>query len=295
MTKHARWATLLLGLVFGAVALAQTVVGTGGAVVTEVNGRVQVRIGNDPPRRLQAGRRVPVGAVVMTGVDANVVLTFADGQMVVLGERSALRIVNFQFDRKELGRSGVVLNLIDGSARLVLGAIGEFDPRLIRVQVGTGILTGTANLGDRTAKTGIELEGATSMVTVTQGQVALTLPNGQGIVMTSGQGVYVQPNGAIQQGSVEQVLTQIIQTPGGKQIVEQMESMQSFELPQRNRHTVITLAAPQAALSPDQATLASATIEALPPPGEVNLATTTPITAPTGGGGGGTPCGASCN
>jgi hypothetical protein len=295
MTKRARWSILLLGLLFGALALAQPAVLTGVVVVTEVNGRVQVRIGNDPPRRLQAGRRVPVGAVVMTGADGNVVLTFADGQMVVLGERSALRIVNFQFDRKELGRSGVVLNLIDGSARLVLGAIGEFDPRLIRVQVGTGILTGTANLGDRTAKTGIELEGATSMVTVTQGQVALTLPSGQGIVMTSGQGVYVQPNGAIQQGSVEQVLTQIVQTPGGKQIVEQMESMQSFELPQRNRRTVITLAAPQAALSPDQATLASAAIEALPPPGETNLATTTPITAPTGGGGGGTPCGASCN
>jgi len=125
--------------------------------------------------------------------------------------------------------------------------------------------------------------------------VTLTLPGGQALVLTSGRGLFAQPGGAIQQGSVEQVLTQIVQIPGGKQIVEQMESMQSFVLPQRNPQTVITLATPQAVLAPDQATLAAAAIEALPPPGATNLATTTPITAPTGGGGGGTPCGASCN
>ena len=296
MTKHARWAALLLGLVFGALALAQTAVLTGVAVVTEVNGMVQVRIGIDPPRALQAGRRIPADAVVMTGVDANVVLTFADGQIVVLGERSVFRIVNFQFDRKELGRSGVVLNLIDGSARIVLGAIGQFDSRLIRIQVGTGTLTGAAN-SDRViaAKVGVMVEGSTTMVTVTKGQVALTLSGGQALVLTSGRGLFVQPGGAIRQGSVAQVLTQIAQTSGGKQIVEQMESMQSFALPQRNPQTVITLATSQAVLAPDKAIPAAAAIIVPRPPGETNLATTTPITVPTGGGGGGTPCGASCN
>ena len=56
MTR-ARWAALLLGLVFGALALAQTAVISGAAVVTEVNGTVQIRVGNEPPRLLQAGRR----------------------------------------------------------------------------------------------------------------------------------------------------------------------------------------------------------------------------------------------
>ena len=60
MTKHARWAVLLLGLVFGVLAPAQTVVVSGAAVVTEVNGTVQVRIGNEPQRPLRSGQKVPV-------------------------------------------------------------------------------------------------------------------------------------------------------------------------------------------------------------------------------------------
>ena len=57
MTRHTRWAALLLGLVFGALTLAQntvppaqTAVLTSAAVVTEVNGAVQVRIA---PRALR--------------------------------------------------------------------------------------------------------------------------------------------------------------------------------------------------------------------------------------------------
>lgn len=299
MTKHARWAALLLGLAFGALALAQTVVLTGGAVVTEVNGTVQVRIGNDPPRALQAGRRVPAGAVVMTSGDANAVLAFADGQIIVLGERTVFRIVSYQFDQKEMGQSGVFLNLIEGSARLVMGAIGQHDPRLIRIQVGTGTLVGAVNPeGGNAADAGVVVQGASTMVTVTLGRVVLTLPSGQGIVVASGQGVYVQPNGAIQQGSIEKISAQVGQTAAGRQIVEQIDTMQSYAFPQSKQLTVITLATPEALRASDNAErLAAAAIEALPPPGETQppLATATPVTAPTGAGGGGTPCGASCN
>ena len=302
MTKHARWAALLLGLVCGAPAPAQTVVLTDAAVVTEVNGFVQVRIGNNPPRLLQAGRRLPAGAVVITGADANAVLAFADGQVIVLGERTIFRIVSYEFEPKDMNRSGVFLNLIESSARLVMGAIGQYDPRLIRIQVGTGTLIGAVNPeGGNAADAGVVVQGATTMVTVTKGRVVLTLPSGQGIVLASGQGVYVHPNGAVQQGSAEQISTQVAQSADGRQIVEQMDAMQSFAFPQRNQQTVITLATPQSmpGTMTDQGTagLAAAAIEALPPPGETArpLATATPTTAATGAGGGGTPCGASCN
>jgi hypothetical protein len=304
MTKRARWVVLLLGLVFGALAPAQTIVApgqsvvlTGGAMVTEVNGGVQVRVGNEPPRTLQAGRRVPAGAVVTTSGDANAVLSFADGQVIVLGERTVFRIVNYEFDQKDLAQSGVFLNLIDGSARLVMGAIGQHDPRLIRIQVGTGTLIGAVNPdGGNAADAGVVVQGAATMVTVTQGRVVLTLPTGQGVVVASGQGVYVQPNGAIQQGSIAQISTQVGQTAEGKQIVEQIDAMQSFAFPQAKQLTVITLATPEAVRASEQSTVAAA-IEELPPPGEVlpPLATAPPTTAPSGAGGGGTPCGASCN
>ncbi len=297
MTKRARWLVLLLGLVFGALAPAQTVVVSGAAVVTEVNGTVQVRIGNEPPRTLRAGQKVPAGAVVSTSADATAVLAFADGQVIVLGENTVFRIVNYEFQPNEMAQSGVFLNLVEGSARLVMGTIGQFDPRLIRIQVGSGTLVGAVNPdGGNAADAGVVVQGAATMVTVTQGRVVLTLPTGQGVVVASGQGVYVQPNGAIQQGSIAQISTRVGQTAEGKQIVEQMDAMQSFAFPQRNQQTVITLATPSITPDPAAAEVAAA-VEALPPPGEIlqPLATTTPSTAPTGGGGGGTPCSASCN
>lgn len=309
MKKLARSAAVLLGLAFGAFAPAQTVVApgqssvlSGAAVVTEVNGTVQVRIGNELPRPLLAGRKVPAGAIVTTGADASAVLAFADGQVIVLGERTVFRIVNYDYEPKEMARSGVFLNLIEGSARLVMGAIGQFDPHLIRIQVGTGTLVGAQNPdGGSAADAGVVVQGATTMVTVTQGRVVLTLPTGQGIMVPSGQGVFVQPNGAIQQGSVDQLSMLVSQTPGGRQVVDQMDTMQSFAFPERNQQTMITLATPQSMTDTgtDQGTasLVAAAIEALPPPGEIlpPLATSTPTTAATGGGGGGTPCGASCN
>ena len=296
MTKLLRWwGVLMLGIAFGTPAMAQTGVQTGTAFVTGISGQVLVRVGKEAPRPLQSGRRLPPGAVVATSADAYAVLTFADGQIVVLDERSMFRIARYEFDPKDLARSAVSLNLIEGSARLVLGAIGRSDPGRIRIQVGTGIPAGVANPGSgAAANAGVVLQGDTSMVSVTQGRATLTLPGGRTILLASGQSLYVQPNGAIQQGSFDEILSQISQTPGGRQIVSQMESMQSFTLPQRLQQTVITLASPQSVLGPELA-LVAAGIDALEPPGAIELATTTPITAPTGGGGGGTPCGASCN
>lgn len=286
LNRHTRWALLLLGLIFGAFALAQTVVMTGAAVVTEVNGTVQVRIGNNPPVPLVAGNRLAAGAVVSTGSDATSVLTFGDGQVIVLGERTLFRIINYDYDPKEMARSGVFLNLIEGSARLVMGAIGQFDPTLIRIQVGTGTLFGAPNPEGGRTDASVVVQGAATIVTVEQGRVTLTLPTGQGIVLASGEGVFVQANGSIQQGNLDQITTQVGQSPDGRQVLEQLDLMQSFVFPQSNQQTIITLATPAAPTLPDEPT------SSIDSP---QLAGTTPTTAPSGGGGGGTPCAASCS
>ncbi|MDH4261238.1 MAG: hypothetical protein OEW16_13175, partial [Gammaproteobacteria bacterium] len=201
------------------------------------------------------------------------------------------------------------------SLRRVMGSIGEFDPKLIRIQVGTGTLVGAANPeGGNAADAGVVVQGAATVVTVTQGRVSLTLPTGQGITLASGEGAFVQANGAVRQGSAEQISTQLRLAPEGMQIMEQLDYMQTYVFPQRNQHTVITLATPGSVEStttsastpaaPDSTTTtADASAATLPqdatssvdsldlPP----LATTTTITAATGAGGGGTPCSASCN
>jgi ferric-dicitrate binding protein FerR (iron transport regulator) len=278
MTKRVRLSILLLGLVFGALALAQSGAGTGVAVVNEVNGTVMMRVGDNPPRPLQVGRRIPSGAVLITGADGSAVITFTDGQVVVLGERTTFQIVDFQYDPKDASRNRDVLNLVAGSARLVMGAIGQQDPRLVRILVGSG--TNFGSPGQGAAAAGVTLENTNTMVTVTQGRVALRQPNGQDVLLGSGQGYYMPPSGGALQGDADRIYAQIGQTADGQQIVDWLEAMQAFEFSQRNRRTVITLATPY--FPP--------VVLALP-----TLETFTPMTAPTGAGGGGTPCGASCN
>jgi hypothetical protein len=283
LNAYTRWALLLLGLIFGALALAQNIVMTGAAIVTQVNGSVEVRIGNNPPVPLLAGSQLPAGAIVSTGTKSNGVLTFADGQVIVLGERTLFRIVNYDFDPKALASSGVFLNLIEGSARLVMGTIGEFDPKLIRIQVGTGTLVGAANPeGGGPTDASVVVQGAATIVTVTHGSVVLTLPTGEGITVSSGQGAFVQASGAVQQGAMNQIANQVGQTPDGKQVLEQLDSLLAYVFPQNQ--TIITLATPAAPALPDEPT------SSIDPP--VTGPTTT---APTGAGGGGTPCAASCN
>jgi len=273
-------AALLLGLIFGALVLAQSGSDTGVAVVTEVNGTVLVQVGNGAPRLLRAGQRIPSGATILTGADANVVLTFDDGQIVVLGERTTFRIANYRFEPKDMNLSRDDLNLVSGSARIVMGAIGQRDPRLVHIQVGIGTTLRAADQdGGNIAAAGIMVKDSATMITVTQGQLVLWPSSGKGILLASGNGMYVDPNGKFLQGGIEQIFSQVGQTTDGKQIVEWLDAMQSFEFSQRNRRTVITLAAPGTFDIPD-----------LPPP-----ATGTTVTAATGAGGGGTPCGASCN
>lgn len=281
VTQSARAAVLLLGLVFGGLALAQSAGRSGAAIVSEVNGPVKVQIGNGEPRLLRAGQRIPVGATVIVGPGANAVLSFPDGQIVVLGDNTALRIVDYRFDPKDMKLSRVSLNLIEGSARLVMGAIGQYDPSLMRIQVGVGTVAGAPGQGAGNAgAAGVQLEGATTMVAVTQGQVMVRLPDGQGVLLGSGDGAFVERNGAVQQGSMDEISSWMGQTADSKQVIERLENMQSFEFARRNQPTVITLVTP--------------TI----PPGYLDLpplATFTPITTATGAGGGGPPCGASCN
>jgi hypothetical protein len=280
VTKSVRLAALLLGLVVGECALAQSDPGSSAAVVAEVNGSVLIQVGNAAPRLLLAGQGIPSGATFLTGADANVVLRFADGQIAVIGERTTFRVADYRFDPKDMSRSRDVLNVVAGSVRIIVGAIGQSDPWLVHLHVGKGtIFPVVYQNGSKPAAAGVTVEGMDTIVTVTQGQAYLSLANGNGILLASGGGIYVQPSGNYQQGGAEQIYTQLGETSYGRQLARWLQTMQSFEISQRSPRMVITLAAP----FPFE-------IPAFPPP-----ATGTPVTAETGAGAGGTPCGASCN
>ncbi len=329
-----------LKAVLGSVLLAAGLLGSGlasgqtacGAVVTQASGTVNFQQGNDAPQAATPRRAIPQGAVVSTGQEAAVLLTFPDGQMVVLGEQTRFRIVNCRFDPKELGSSGMFLNLIEGSARLVMGAIGQFDPRLVRIQVGTGTVAGAPSPegGARGSDASVSVQGAVTLLVVSQGRVNLTLPSGQSYFVSSGNGALVQADGSVQQGGIAQLESQASQTAVGKILVSNLAVMQSFTFAQREQQTAISLVTPPATTAPGTTTppgqpaatppaaptppsttpppsdspppLAEAP-PAAPPPAEPPPVLDLPpigsappgVTPPTGAGGGGLPCAASCN
>lgn len=139
MTKVARWAGLLIGLIFGALSLAQAPApaNSAGVVVTDVTGTVRYRIGDSEPRPVVKGQSIPIGARIATGIKSTVVLTFPDGQIVAMGTASRLILREFNYLPNAIAQSKVTLNLTDGSMQIVMGAIGQHNPGLIQIQVGT--------------------------------------------------------------------------------------------------------------------------------------------------------------
>ena len=303
MPSIARWVLLCAGLMLGGLAHAQSGCA---AVAADATGGVRFQVGTDAPQAVRAGRPVPIGALVITDDDASAALRFSDGQVVVLGESTRFRIVSCQFNPQQLDKSGVFLNLIEGSARLVMGAIGQHNPALIRIQVGTGTVAGMQSPdGARGGDAGVSVLGTVTLLAVTQGQVSLTLPSGQSMQVAAGQAAMVEANGAVRQGSAAQIASLANQSADGRSMVEQMVLMQSYAFAQRDQQTSIILAtvtqtgngakptAPMAPTAPTQPTV-------VPPASQPPVLDLPPIgvpigTPPTGSGGGGTPCAASCN
>ena len=225
-------------------------------VATESSGSVQMQAGNNAARPLQAGKPIDVDTLISTGPGGAVALVFADGQIVALGGNTRFRISACRYTPQEPDKSGVALNLIEGSARVVMGAIGQHDPRLVRVQVGTGTLTGAPDPGGNAPDAGVTVQGALTLLEVSQGRVSLTVPSGQSYLVGTGEGALVGADGNVTQGRFSGIQTQVGQMPEGKDLVSALDIMQSFAFPQRERQTVITLVTPSSS-NPAQASAAN--------------------------------------
>ena len=80
------------------------------------------------------------GTTFNTGNDARIVLKFADGQLVVLGPRSALNIAQYQFDPCDGKASKSVMDLIDGAMRYVSGSIHAENREGVSITAGASII-----------------------------------------------------------------------------------------------------------------------------------------------------------
>lgn len=124
-----RWAGLLL-----AAALAPTPLGASepaGQVIT-ASGSVTATAPDREDRALERRSPVFVGDTVHTAADSRAQIRFADGGLVALGERSALRVDTFRSADDERGGASV-MELLKGSLRSVTGAIGRTRPEAYRL------------------------------------------------------------------------------------------------------------------------------------------------------------------
>jgi hypothetical protein len=280
---------LLSALLVGTAALAQVPANPGAIVVTDSGGRLRFRIGDSEPQPVIKGQSIPIGARITTGPDSYVMLRFSDGQVLALGPQSRLIIREYRYLPNDLGKSGMLLNMTDGSVNIAMGAIGQHDESLIQIQVGTKT-TGQAPARSRGNDVGVIVLGIATLVQVTQGKVSLLVASSdQSHQLAAGDRALVQIDGFVRMGGPPQINELAGRGADGKVMLERIEELRRYPLPESVRRTTITLSTPP---SDDTLEDLQARREDLIPPQPI---TSTVPTAATGGGGGGLPCAASCN
>ena len=283
-----RFLFLILGLAAAAGAFAQRGAPRAGAVVKEMQGVLTVQVGTSPPQAYKPGTAIPVGAIVHTGAKSSVMLVFPDGQICALGENSTFRMASYSYDPRDPSKNQIVLSLISGSLRLVMGEIARSNPGAVRVQAGVMTMGVDASSAPRTDASAVVL-GTSMAMTVERGSVVAFLPSGQTQAVATGQGLMLSADGAVVRGTAAQIVQQLGTLPQGLQMQQQFAALQAMS--ESIAQMVITLSIPASA----EQLLAQ--LDSLSPPEQVAPqpelgAATTP---PTGAGGGGLPCGASCN
>ena len=261
----------LIRIVFSFLALCQAALVDAQVLVMRMNGAATVKVGTADAKPLAGEKGVlPLGAVLQTGPDAMVVLGFPDGMVAVIPGNSTFRLTNYVFDKTQPDKSAVDMNLIDGGMRVALGEIGFLNPSAIRIQVGAatmGILSSTFAQTDAS----LVVVGGPVAVTVQDGRAEVRLPSGQSQEVSTGQGLYVGPDGILRHGIASRMADLVGQSAEGRVILRELAALQGTT--QAMQQTVISLATLN---QPSEQRVAPA----------FNAATTSG-TAGLGGGGGG--------
>jgi len=139
-------------------------------------------------RTLRKGDAVNQGEIIATGAMSSIVLRFADGQIAALSANSRMAINNYVYNAAEPAKSNVLLSLLNGGMRAVTGLIGKARPQAVAFRAGN------ATIGIRgTDATFTYAPGQSVTVTVANGSVSYTFPNGASFVVPAGQGTIVPP------------------------------------------------------------------------------------------------------
>jgi hypothetical protein len=110
-----------------ALALASSPPGLAAAadLLPSLTGDVRVAGPGEPLRPMRDGERLGAGSTITTGEASRTILRFPDGQRVVLGPHTALRVVDYRYEPARAQADRSLFELLRGAARLVTGTIGR--------------------------------------------------------------------------------------------------------------------------------------------------------------------------
>lgn len=146
-------------------------------------------------RSLRQGDNVAEGELVQTSDASDVVLKMADGAVIALRPRSALRLQTYQYSSQQPTQSQVWLQLVQGGLRAITGLIGKTAPQQVR------FTTATATVGIRGTDFEIEqVEAGNAQATegtylkVREGATTLTNSQGASVAVQANQAAFSPQN-----------------------------------------------------------------------------------------------------
>jgi hypothetical protein len=164
--------------------------GQAGTVRT-VTGNVVADAPSGDRSRVVAGARFSEGTTFRTGVRESAELVLADGQVVLIGQSSTVRIDRFTFDNSldgQSSKSAFGVTVLNGLMRFVGGAIASSQPENVQIRAGEADVGITRQGGaDFTVGVGLGTQD-TGALAVRTGEVTLTSPQGVVTSVSAGQG-----------------------------------------------------------------------------------------------------------
>lgn len=189
-TRAARFAFLLACAVFAFEAWAQA------GAVRAVTGQPRAETPAGQRLALRVGTGFTAGTSFETGADDLIELVFADGQVLIIGHASKVRLERYRFEGGNAGANVLEVVLAQGSMRFIGGAIAAKQPGAVRIAAGAssvGVQRGeeidfTLVVDTRADEAGV--------LAVARGEVSLTTPYGVVGTMARDQVARWQARGA---------------------------------------------------------------------------------------------------
>ncbi len=157
-----------------------------------VSGLVSIQRETGKVEAVKAGDEFDANTAYRTGADAELMLKFADGQVVALGPDSALRVGQYHYDPASRSQNRSTIEIMQGEMRFVAGLIGAANSEGVRVIAGNSVISISPGGADFTAgvKPGAQEAG---YIAVALGEISARTPSGDIGEISAGQYAPWQP------------------------------------------------------------------------------------------------------